>query len=161
MIAKYRQITSATSRHNISPHHIGYNICQCTICQWLFHLPWAFKVNHYSSTETHMGLSGLPSATRTTPTNISNNICHKNRHNICLKPQWSIPHHCTAQIYNKKHTHTTLVILWTKIFSQITPIKLWRSTFSADLRKPCWKLAKAYLTTKYFLLIKKSGLSSA
>ena len=33
MIATYRQITSATSRHNISLQNIGYNICQCTTWQ--------------------------------------------------------------------------------------------------------------------------------
>ena len=60
-----------------------------------------------------------------------------------------------------KNTYTTLVILWRIIFSQTTPIKLWRSTFSADLRKQCRKLAKACLTTKYFLFLGKSGLNSA
>ena len=35
------------------------------------------------------------------------------------------------------------------------------NSFSADLMKPCWKLVKACLATKYFLFIGKSGLSSA
>ena len=32
---------------------------------------------------------------------------------------------------------------------------------SADLKKPCWKLAKACLTPKIFSFLEKSGLSSA
>ena len=86
-------------------------------------------------------------------------------------PGW-IYFNLRSEMFNRTSSHMwgrwylPMFLLRNGLFTimYITPllalIKLWRSTFSADLRKPCWKLAKACLTTKYLLFLEKSGLSS-